>query len=146
MGIFSSRDDATVGSAIDELLSQKILAPKTFLSPLDGEEYIRVYGQTKYADIRSRMVQGALAEGEPFWQAKVLLEPAVSDDEGSVEKRIFKIRAGKHVVGELSEFDRRAVEVLKFDGNHSYVARAVIQDDLIGCLVQLFVDPRNQVL
>lgn len=145
MGLFSGRDDSVAGADIDAFLGQKVFSHKTFLSPVGGEQYIRVYGQTKYADIRSRLVQEALLSDEPFWQSKVFLEPAISDEEGSVKKKIFLIRAGKHVIGELSEFDRKAKEVLKFEGDQTYVARAVIQDDLIGCLVQLFVDPKNQV-
>lgn len=141
MGIFASRDQGDSGSSIDAFLSQQILTPKVFLSPAQGEQYIRVYGQTKYAAARSALVQKALAEGEPFWQAKVYLELAESDEEGSVPKKLYYIRFGNTVIGELSEFDRKAKEVLSYEDGSGYIGRAVIQDDLIGCLVQLFVNP-----
>ena len=142
MGIFASRDES--GSNIGAFLKQQILTPKVFLTPTDGEKYIRVYGQTKYAPARSVLVQKALSEGEPFWQGKVALELADSDEEGSVPKKVYYIRFGNTVIGELSEFDRKAKEVLSYEDGSTYTARAVIQDDLIGCLVQLFVNPANR--
>ena len=144
MGIFSGRDDAQKGTAIDNLVNQKVVAPRVFLSAAEGEEHIRVYGQTKYAATRSRLLNEALAEGQPFWQSKVQIEPGFSDEVGSVPKKLLLILADGVIIGELSEFDRRAQEFLSFD--KSYVGRAVIQDDLIGALVQLYIDPSNQVL
>ena len=141
MGIFANRGNGDSDSSIDAFLSQPIVTPKVFLSPAEGEQYIRVYGQTKYAPARSALVQKALADGEPFWQAKVYLELADSDEEGSVPKKVYFIRFGNTVIGELSEFDRKAKEVLSYEEGSGYIARAVIQDDLIGCLVQLFVNP-----
>jgi hypothetical protein len=143
MGIFANRDQGGSGSSIDEFLSQQIVTPKVFLSPAEGEQYIRVYGQTKYAAARSALVQKALADGKPFWQGKVFLELGESDEDGSVQKQVYFIRFGSTVIGELSEFDRKAQEVLSYEAGSGYIARAVIQDDLIGCLVQLFVNPSS---
>ena len=142
MGIFAGRGDS--GSNLDAFLNQQIVTPKVFLTPAEGEQYIRVYGQTKYAPARSALVQKALGEGEPFWQGKVALELADSDEEGSVPKKVYYIRFENTVIGELSEFDRKAQEVLSYEDGSVYIARAVIQDDLIGCLVQLFVNPANR--
>jgi hypothetical protein len=145
MGIFANRDQSASGSSIDDFLNQQIVTPKVFLSPADGEQYIRVYGQTKYAPARSALVQKALADGQPFWQGKVFLELGETDEAGSVHKKVYFIRFGNTVIGELSEFDRKAQEVLSYEPGFGYIARAVIQDDLIGCLVQLFVNPTNRL-
>lgn len=145
MGIFASRDHSDSKSELEEFLNQQIVTPKVFLTPGDGEQYIRVYGQTKYASARAALVQRAITEGQPFWHSKVSLELADSNDEGSVQKKVYFIRTGNTVIGELSEFDRKAQEVLSFENGSGYVARAVIQDDLIGCLVQLFVNPANDL-
>lgn len=143
MGIFSGREQGS-NEPLDVFIGQKITNPKTFLTPQGGETYIRVYGQTRYADIRSKFVRNALEDGLPFWQGKVVLEIGESTDEGGVSKKAFFIRSDKTVLGEVSEFDRKAQECLDFENATGYVARAVIQDDLIGCLVQLFVDPSNR--
>lgn len=142
MGIFGSKDeDARLD--IDAFLNQRILTPKVFLTAAENEQYIRVYGQPKYADVRASLVQTALASGEPFWQGKVFVESGISDEGEVPVKALYRIVFDGLVIGELSEFDRRAAEVLDFTTANRYVARAVIQDDLIGCLVQLFVDPSN---
>jgi hypothetical protein len=145
MGIFAGRDQGNSADSLDEFLNQPIVAPKVFLSPTEGEQYIRVYGQTKYSAARAALVQKALSEGQPFWQSKVVLELAESDEEGSVAKKVYFITVGNTVIGELSEFDRRAQDVLSFENGSRFNARAVIQDDLIGCLVQLFVNPENKL-
>ena len=144
MGIFAGRDQGNSADSLDEFLNQPIVAPKVFLSPAEGEQYIRVYGQTKYSAARATLVQRALSEGQPFWNSKVVLELAESD-EGSVAKKVYFITVGNTVIGELSEFDRRAQDVLSFENGSRFTARAVIQDDLIGCLVQLFVNPENKL-
>lgn len=144
MGIFSNRDESTALD-IDEFLKQRILTPKVFLTALENEQYIRVYGQPKYAEIRAELVRRALEAGEPFWQGKVFVESGVSEEGEVPVKAIYRVVFDGRVIGELSEFDRRAAEVLDFNEANRYVARAVIQDDLIGCLVQLFVDPSNRL-
>ena len=115
-----------------------------FLAPVDGEQFIRVYGQPKYAQARNELIQRALLEKQPFWQAKVTLESGKVSEQGSMAKKVYFIKAGESVIGELSEFDRRAQELLSFEAGSTYLARAVIQDDLIGSVVQLFVNPNNQ--
>ncbi len=142
MGIFSRREDGDATPSIEEFVSQKILTPKLFLTAQPGEEYFRVYGQTKYAELRERLVRNALEDGQPFWQGRVELEVGVSSD-GGAPKRGYLVRFGEQVIGELSEFDTRAARILNFDESTRYQARAVMQDDLIGCLVQLFVNPEN---
>jgi hypothetical protein len=144
MGFFSGRDQVDLNSQLESFISQPILAPKLFLSPVEGEHFIRVYGQPKYAQARTELIQRALLEKQPFWQAKVFLEAGEVSDEGSLPKKVYFIRAGESVIGELSEFDRRAQELLSFEEGSTYLARAVIQDDLIGSVVQLFVNPNNQ--
>lgn len=144
MGIFSNREESTALD-IDEFLKQRILTPKVFLTPLENEKYVRVYGQPKYAEIRGALVRGAIEAGEPFWQGKVFVESGTSDEGEIPAKSIYRVVFDGRVIGELSEFDRRAAEVLDFNEPNRYVARAVIQDDLIGCLVQLFVDPENKL-
>ncbi|MEO0027623.1 MAG: hypothetical protein RL716_954 [Actinomycetota bacterium] len=104
------------------------------------------FGQTIYADTRQNILNKALNEGLPFWQGKVVLEQRVVTEEGSLPKQVFAILASDgECIGELSEFDRSAQALLDFDGQTTYVARAVIQDDLIGNLVQLFIDPANRI-
>ena len=74
----------------------------------------------------------------------MFLEAGEVSDGGSLPKKVYFIRAGESVIGELSEFDRRAQELLSFEEGSTYLARAVIQDDLIGSVVQLFVNPNNR--
>ena len=121
MGIFGPKDEDT-RIDIDAFLNQRILTPKVFLTAAENEQYIRVYGQPKYADVRASLVEGEVPV-----------------------KALYRVIFDGVVIGELSEFDRRAAEVLDFTTGNRYVARAVIQDDLIGCLVQLFVDPENKL-
>lgn len=144
MGFFSGRDDADLNAQLDTFVGQQIVAPKLFLAPAEGEQFIRVYGQPKYSQARTELIQRALLEKQPFWQAKVILEAGEVSEQGSMTKKVYFIRAGESVIGELSEFDRRAQELLSFAAGSTYVARAVIQDDLIGSVVQLFVNPDNQ--
>ena len=144
MGFFSGRDEPDLNSQIDSFISQPILAPKMFLTAAEGEQFIRVYGQPKYAPARNELIQRALLEKQPFWQAKVTLEAGEVSEQGSLSKKVYFIRAGESVIGELSEFDRRAKELLSFEAGSTYLARAVIQDDLIGSVVQLFVNPNSQ--
>lgn len=144
MGLFSGRSEADLNARLDSFISQPILAPKVFLTPVEGEHFIRVYGQPKYAPARTELIQRALLEKQPFWQSKVILEAGEVNEQGSMTKKVYFIRAGESVIGELSEFDRRAQELLSFEAGSTYLARAVIQDDLIGSVVQLFVNPDNQ--
>ncbi|WP_296648802.1 hypothetical protein [Rhodoluna sp.] len=145
MGLFSSSNDRASDSALDAFVGQVLLPPKLFLTKQPGEQKIRVFGQTIYADTRQNILNKALNEGLPFWQGKVVLEQRVVTEEGSLPKQVFAILANDgECIGELSEFDRSAQAILDFDGETSYLARAVIQDDLIGNLVQLFIDPANR--
>jgi hypothetical protein len=144
LGIFSNREDNTAFD-IDEFIKQRILTPKVFLGPVENEQYIRVYGQPKYAVVRSELVRTAMQAGDPFWQGKVFVESGTSDEGEVPVKALYRVVFQGRVIGELSEFDRRAADVLDFENPNRYVARAVIQDDLIGCLVQLFVDPENKL-
>ena len=144
MGLFSGRNEPDLNSQLDSFISQPILAPKLFLAPVEGEQFIRVYGQPKYSQARTELIQRALLEKQPFWQAKVILEAGEVSEQGSMTKKVYFIRAGESVIGELSEFDRRAQELLSFEAGSTYLARAVSQDDLIGSVAQLFVNPENQ--
>lgn len=76
MGFFSGRDQADLNSQLESFISQPILAPKLFLSPVDGEHFIRVYGQPKYAQARTELIQRALLEKQPIWQERFFLNRA----------------------------------------------------------------------
>jgi hypothetical protein len=55
------------------------------------------------------------------------------------------ILADDVLIGEISEFDLKAKGLLEFTLEANYYGRAVIQDDLIGNVVHLFVDPVNRL-
>lgn len=132
-------------AAIDSFLGQKILSPKSFLKAAEGEEHYRAYGQSKYSAIRAALLKQGLESELRFWQGKVFLEPSTMVEEGSAPKQVFLIVFEGSVIAEISEFDRRAQEILDFKNRPGYVARAVIQDDLIGYLVHLYVNPENVI-
>ena len=142
MGKFSGRS-VEPEAAIDSFLGQKILSPKSFLKAAEGEEHYRAYGQSKYSTIRASLLKQGLESELRFWQGKVFLEPSTMVEEGSAPKQVYLIVFEGSVIGEISEFDRRAQEILDFKNRPGYVARAVIQDDLIGYLVHLYVNPEN---
>lgn len=144
MGKFSGRS-AEPEDVIDTFLGQKILSPKSFLKAAEGEEHYRAYGQSKYAPIRAELLKQGLASELKFWQGKVFLEPSTMVEEGSAPKQVYLIVHEGSVIGEISEYDRKAQELLDFKNRPAYVARAVIQDDLIGYLVHLYVNPENRI-
>jgi hypothetical protein len=48
-------------------------------------------------------------------------------------------------IGEISEFDLKAKDLLQFTLEAEYFGRAIIQDDLIGNIVHLFINPANRL-
>jgi hypothetical protein len=48
-------------------------------------------------------------------------------------------------IGEISEFDLKAKDLLQFTLEAEYFGRAIIQDDLIGNIVHLFINPGNRL-
>lgn len=83
--------------------------------------------------------------GQKFWQGKVYLETRLVTEWGNTTKTIFVILFNDVPIGEISEFDLKAKDLLEFALQANYYGRAVIQDDLIGNIVHLFIDPVNRL-
>jgi hypothetical protein len=131
--------------SVDRYLAQGIQDARAVLKPQPGEAHLRVHGQTKYADAREELFRSAERAGQKFWQGKVFLETVTETEWADTTKTSFLILANGVTVGEISEFDQKAKTLLDFDDEAKYFARAVIQDDLIGNVVHLFVDPVNRL-
>ena len=131
--------------SVDRYLAQGIQDTRAVLKPQPGEAHLRVHGQTKYAEVRAELFRSAERAGQRFWQGKVFLETITETEWADTTKTSFLILANGVTVGEISEFDQKAKTLLDFDGEAKYYARAVIQDDLIGNVVHLFVDPVNRL-
>ena len=110
-----------------------------------GEFHLRVHGQTKYAVIRENLLSAAERAGRKNWQGKVFLETRLVTEWGNTTKTIFVILFNDVPIGEISEFDLKAKDLLEFTLEANYYGRAVIQDDLIGNIVHLFIDPVNRL-
>ncbi len=144
MGIFGERkSDAELD--IDLFLGQKILLPQTFLRANAGEEHIRIYGDSQLAFMRQTLLNESTINNEPFWHGKVFLKCRASLDDRAVPSLVFDVLYDGKPIGLISEFDSVARNVLRFESDQKYVARAVIRADLIGNLVHLFVNPENQI-
>jgi hypothetical protein len=144
MGIFGERK-SDAESDIDSFLGQKILLPQTFLRANAGEEHIRIYGDSRFAFTRQTLLNESSINGEPFWHGKVFLKCRDSLDDRAVPSLVFDVMFDGKQIGLISEFDSVARNVLNFELDQKYVARAVIRADLIGNLVHLFVNPENAV-
>lgn len=131
--------------SVDRYLAQNIDGPREVLRPQSGEFHLRVHGQTKYAVIRENLFNAARRSGKKFWQGKVFLETRLVTEWGNTTKTIFVILVNDVPIGEISEFDLKAKDLLDFSLNANYYGRAVIQDDLIGNIVHLFIDPVNRL-
>ena len=127
--------------SVDRYLAQGIDDPRAVLRNHSGEFHLRVHGQTKYAVIRENLFNTAQRSGAKFWQGKVFLETRLVTEWGNTTKTIFVILFNDVPIGEISEFDLKAKDLLEFKLDARYYGRAVIQDDLIGNIVHLFVDP-----
>jgi hypothetical protein len=131
--------------SVDRYLAQQIDDPRAVLRAQSGEFHLRVHGQTKYAVIRENLLNAAQRQGQKFWQGKVFLETRLVTEWGNTTKTIFVLLVNDVPIGEISEFDLKAKDLLEFSLNANYYGRAVIQDDLIGNIVHLFIDPVNRL-
>ena len=144
MGLFGNQPRMDQDS-VDRYLGQRIVDSRAVLKPQSGEYHLRVHGQTKYSVIRENLLNSARRAGLPFWQGKVFLETRLVTEWGNTTKKIFVLLVNDVPVGEISEFDLKAKDLLEFSLEARYYARAVIQDDLIGNIVHLFIDPVNRL-
>ena len=144
MNLFGNQHRADQDS-VDRYLAQNIDDPREVLRTQSGEFHLRVHGQTKYAVIRENLYNSARRSGKKFWQGKVFLETRLVTEWGNTTKTIFVILVNDVPIGEISEFDLKAKDLLEFSLNANYYGRAVIQDDLIGNIVHLFIDPVNRL-
>jgi hypothetical protein len=144
MGLFGNEPRSQQDS-VDRYLASSSDNPRAVLRPQSGEFQLRVHGQTKYAVIRESLFKGAQRAGAKFWQGKVFLEAQQVTEWGNTTKTIFVILVDDVLIGEISEFDLKAKGLLEFTLEANYYGRAVIQDDLIGNVVHLFVDPVNRL-
>jgi hypothetical protein len=145
MGLFSGREQEQAQPSIDDVVGQRVTSARELMRPLDGEHHVRVPGQTKYLTVREGLLHSSLRSGSQVWQGKVFLETRLVNDWGNTSKIIFVVLHNDVPIGELSEFDMKAKNLLDFDINAQYMARAVISDDLIGSVVHLFVNPENKI-
>lgn len=144
MGIFGDRK-SDAESDIDSFLAQKILLPQTFMQVNEGEQHIRIYGDSKFALVRQELLTISSLAGQGFWQGKVFLKCRHAIDDRAVPSLLFDVLYDGKIIGQITEFDSVARNVLNFEIDQKYVARAVIRADLIGNLVHLFVDPQNRI-
>ena len=144
MGLFGNQPRAQQDS-VDRYLASNTDDARAVLRPQSGEFHLRVHGQTKYAVIRENLLYGSQRAGQKFWQGKVFLETRLVTEWGNTTKTFFVILINDVPIGEISEFDLKAKDLLEFTLEANYYGRAVIQDDLIGNIVQLFIDPVNRL-
>ena len=144
MGLFGSQPREQQDS-VDRYLATSTDDARAVLRPQSGEFHLRVHGQTKYALIRENLLNAAHRAGQKFWQGKVFLETRLVTEWGNTTKTIFVILINDVPIGEISEFDLKAKDLLEFTLEANYYGRAVIQDDLIGNIVHLFIDPVNRL-
>lgn len=144
MGLFDNQSRSQQDS-VDRYLATNTDDPRAVLRPQSGEFHLRVHGQTKYAVIRENLLSAAQRAGQKFWQGKVFLETRLVTEWGNTTKTIFVILVNDVPIGEISEFDLKAKDLLEFTLQANYYGRAVIQDDLIGNIVHLFIDPVNRL-
>jgi hypothetical protein len=142
LGIFGNKP-SDAEAEIDSFLAQKILLPQTFLRANAGEEHIRIYGDSRFAITRQNLLNRASENGEPFWHGKVFLKCRSSIDERPVPSLVFDVMCDGKPIGLISEFDSVARNLLNFELDQKYVARAVIRADLIGNLVHPFINVSN---
>jgi hypothetical protein len=131
--------------SVDRYLALGVDDARAVLRPQSGEFHLRVHGQTKYAVMRENLLSSAQRSGQKFWQGKVFLETRLVTEWGNTTKTIFVILLNDVPIGEISEFDLNAKDLLEFTLDAKYYGRAVIQDDLIGNIVHLFIDPMNRL-
>ncbi len=144
MNLFGNQPRAQQDS-VDRYLAQGVDDARAVLRPQSGEFHLRVHGQTKYAVMRENLLSSAQRSGQKFWQGKVFLETRLVTEWGNTTKTIFVILLNDVPIGEISEFDLKAKDLLEFKLDANYYGRAVIQDDLIGNIVHLFIDPVNRL-
>lgn len=144
MGLFGNEPRVHQDS-VDRYLANSTDDPRAVLRSQAGEFHLRVHGQTKYAVIRENLLNAAQRSGKKFWQDKVFLETRLVTEWGNTTKTIFVILINDVPIGEISEFDLKAKDLLEFTLEAKYYGRAVIQDDLIGNIVHLFIDPVNRL-
>lgn len=144
MSIFGSKAPEEQDS-VDRYLALRVADAREVMRPLEGETRLRVHGQTKYATIRENLLNQARRADMPFWQGKVYLETRLVTEWGNTTKTIFVILHNDVPIGEISEFDLKAKDFLEFTLEAEYFGRAVIQDDLIGNIVHLFINPVNRL-
>lgn len=144
MGIFGN-SERTERDEVDLYLARRIEEPREAMRPVEGETHLRVHGQTKYATIRENLMHAGVKSGLPFWQGKVSLETRLVTELGNTTKTIFVILYNDVPIGEISEFDLKAKDLLQFTLEAEYFGRAIIQDDLIGNIVHLFINPVNKL-
>jgi hypothetical protein len=131
--------------SVDRYLAQGVDDARAVLRTQSGEFHLRVHGQTKYAVMRENLLASSQRAGQKFWQGKVFLETRLVTEWGNTTKTIFVILLNDVPIGEISEFDLKAKDLLEFTLDANYYGRAVIQDDLIGNIVHLFIDPVNRL-
>lgn len=144
MGIFGSRP-SEAEAEIDSFLAQKILLPQTFLKANAGETHVRIYGDARFSLARQELLNRSAESGELFWQGKVFMNCRESIGENTVPSLVFTISHDGKQIGQISEYDSVARQILNFEIDQKYVARAVIRADLIGNLVHLFVNSENAI-
>jgi len=144
LGLFGNQPRSQQDS-VDRYLAQGQADSRAVLKAQPGEFHLRVHGQTKYAVIRETLLSSSQRAGQNFWQGKVYLETRLVTEWGNTTKTIFVILFNDVPIGEISEFDLKAKDLLDFALDAKYYARAVIQEDLIGNIVHLFIDPVHRL-
>ena len=144
LGLFGNQPRSPQDN-VDRFLAQGEIDLRSVLRTQPGEFHLRVHGQTKYAVIRENLLSTSQRAGQKFWQGKVYLETRLVTEWGNTTKTIFVILFNDVPIGEISEFDLKAKDLLEFALQANYYGRAVIQDDLIGNIVHLFIDPVNRL-
>lgn len=144
LGLFGNQPRSPQDN-VDRFLAQGEIDLRSVLRTQPGEFHLRVHGQTKYAVIRENLLSTSQRAGQKFWQGKVYLETRLVTEWGNTTKTICVILFNDVPIGEISEFDLKAKDLLEFALQANYYGRAVIQDDLIGNIVHLFIDPVNRL-
>jgi hypothetical protein len=143
MGLFG--EERPDGDAVDLRLAQPEEKWRDAMRSASGETHFRVHGQTKYATMRANLLHSAEKAGHKFWQGKVYLETRLVTEWGNTTKTIFVVLHNDVPIGEISEFDLKAKSILEFSLEAEYFGRAIIQDDLIGNIVNVFINPINRI-
>jgi len=139
--------------SVDRYLARNISDVRQVLKRQSGEFHLRVHSQPEYAVARENLFHEAKNADKSFWHGKVSLRSRVVSKSGDITDTVFlilfrgtpigEIRESDVPIGEINETSLRAKDLLDFSPEAKYFGRAVIQDDLMGFTVRLFINPIN---